>query len=515
MSSTRGDYGRAGVAGVVASAGGVAVSELLSGYFHLRLSPVEAVAEAIIGLTPGSVIEFVISHLGHNDKPLVLAGTLAGLAVVSFGAGVLARRSRAAAEAVFAVMGVVLLVAVRARLPAGDTRYLPALVGVATAMLLLSALTSRAASASSATTPGRLSTPEARASSRRSFLRLAAGVAGGALAVGAFGRVLAHGREKVEAARTALATRFRSVPAPAGVSVGVAGVAPWVTSAADFYRIDTSLSVPLITPSDWQLRIHGAVDKEITLGYDELLARGLTQAWLTLCCVSNPVGGNLISNAYWAGVRIAPLLAEARPHAGADAVLSRSVDGWTAGTPLGALTDDRNAMFAVAMNGQPLTPEHGFPVRMVVPGLYGYVSATKWVVDLEVTSFSSFSAFWSQRGWSPQGPVKTESRIDVPRKGADVSAGTVMVAGIAWAQHRGITKVELQVDDGVWAPARLAADPTIDTWRQWSYAWTATPGSHTLRVRATDGTGAAQTAEVADVVPDGASGWDTVRVTVS
>ncbi len=515
MRLAKGDYGRAALAGVVASAGGLAGSELVSGYFHLRVSPLEAVAESIIRLTPGSVIEFVISNVGRNDKPLVIAMTLLGLAVLSAGAGILAQRSLLAAEALFALMGVVLLAAVRSRLPPADTRYVPALVGVVAAMLLLSALTHRAAAASDATRQDPNLPVAVHTTSRRSFLRLAGATAVGALAAGAFGRVLAHGRQKVEAARQVLTARFSSLPTPAGVSAGVPGVSPWVTPATDFYRIDTSLSVPLVTPDSWHVRIHGMVDKEITLSYQDLLDRGLSEEWLTLCCVSNPVGGGLIGNASWSGVRIAPILAEAGPHPDADAVLSRSVDGWTAGTPLATLTDGRNAMFAVAMNGQPLTPEHGFPVRMVVPGLYGYVSATKWVVDLEVTRFSDFSAFWTDRGWSPQGPVKTQSRIDVPRSGTDVSAGTVMVAGIAWAQHRGITKVEVQVDDGPWETCRLAADPTIDSWRQWVHPWQAAPGTHIIRVRATDGTGETQTEQVADVVPNGASGWDSIQVSVA
>jgi hypothetical protein len=287
-----------------------------------------------------------------------------------------------------------------------------------------------------------------------------------------------------------------------------------VTPVDSFYRVDTSLSVPLVVPGDWQVRIHGMVDKEITLSYDQLVARGVTEDWMTLCCVSNPIGGDLIGNAWWAGVRIAPILAEAGPRAGADAVLSRSVDGWTAGTPLAALMDGRNALFALAMNGEPLTPEHGFPVRMIVPGLYGYVSGTKWVVDLEVTRFSDFSAFWTQRGWSVEGPVKTESRIDVPRNGSSVSAGEVVVAGVAWAQHRGIRRVEVRVDTGPWRVCRVAADPTIDSWRQWRYSWHASPGSHTIQVRATDDAGYTQTSKVADVVPNGASGYDAIQVSV-
>ncbi len=515
MKLTR-DQGRGALAGVVAAGAGLAVSELVSGFAHLRVSPVEAVAESIIRLTPGSVIEFVISHVGHDDKPLVIGSTLVGVAIVSALAGILALRSKPAAEAVFVVMGVVLLAAVHSRLPSGTTRYLPALSGVLVAMLMLSILTDRASAASTSRrdADGQPVPAATQALSRRSFLRLSGAVAVSAVVVGVAGRALAHGRAQVEAARAALARRFRPPPAVAGVAVGVDGVSPWVTPVESFYRVDTSLSVPLVVPDHWQVRIHGLVDKEITLTYDELLARGLTEDWMTLCCVSNPVGGNLIGNAYWAGVRIAPILAEAGVRPGADAVLSRSVDGWTAGTPLEALTDGRNALFAVAMNGQPLTPEHGFPVRMVVPGLYGYVSGTKWVVDLEVTRFDDFSAFWTQRGWSPQGPVKTQSRIDVPRGSSNLKVGTVMVAGVAWAQHRGIRRVEVQVDNGPWQDCRIAADPTIDSWRQWAYAWQATSGTHTLRVRATDDTGATQTGAVADVLPDGATGWDTIQVTV-
>lgn len=509
------DQGRGALAGVVAAGAGLSVSELCNGFAHLRVSPVEAVAESIISLTPGSVIEFVIAHLGHNDKPLVVVTTLVGLLVLSAVTGVVAMWSRPAGLAVFAGMGGVLLVAVHSRPPPGSTRYVPAVVGVLVAMVALSILAERAQIASSPGAGNSAMAPAVQGASRRSFLRLVGVVAASSVAFTVVGRALAHGRAKVEAARTSLMRRFGTVPAASGVSVGVEGVAPWVTPVADFYRIDTALRVPLVVPDDWQVRIHGLVDREITLTYDELLARGLTKHWLTLCCVSNPVGGELISNAYWAGVPIADILAEAGPRPEADAVLSRSVDGWTAGTPLSALTDGRNALFAVAMNGQPLTPEHGFPVRMIVPGLYGYVSATKWVVDLEVTRFSDFSAFWTQRGWSPKGPIKTQSRIDVPGNGAALSAGTVVVAGVAWAQHRGISKVEVQVDDGAWQECGLAADPTIDSWRQWSYSWQATRGSHAVQVRATDATGATQTDETAGVLPDGATGYDHIRVSVS
>jgi DMSO/TMAO reductase YedYZ molybdopterin-dependent catalytic subunit len=353
----------------------------------------------------------------------------------------------------------------------------------------------------------------ARDLSRRRFLAAAGTVAAVAVVVGVTGRALAHSRAAVEAARRKLHLPVSRRRTPQGADLGIRGVAPWQTDADSFYRIDTALAIPQILPRDWELRIHGLVDRELTVTYQDLLDRGLTGAWITLCCVSNPVGGNLISNAHWSGVRIADLLSEAGVQDGADAVLSTSADNWTAGTPLAALTDGRDAMLAIAMNGEPLTPEHGFPVRMVVPGLYGYVSGTKWVVDLEVTTFDRFSAFWTQRGWSAKGPIKTESRIDVPSNGS-VAAGDVVVAGVAWAQHTGIDKVEVKIGDADWAEADLAVEPTIDSWRQWSYVWAAEPGSYEIAVRATDASGYTQTGTREDVVPDGATGWDTIAVDV-
>jgi DMSO/TMAO reductase YedYZ molybdopterin-dependent catalytic subunit len=522
------------LAGVVSAGAGLAASEVSSGLLHQRVSPVVAVAESIIRLTPGAVVEQTISLVGHYDKPLVIAGTLLALCVLSGLAGMLALRSLAAGEAMFAVMGVALVLAVRARLTSSEATYIPAAVGVLIAMLALAALAPRVGVAGSSRAAPVVEAP-ARESptagsvlggsvsgsatgateSRRDFLRLAGVVGVGSVVLGLTGRVLAQGRAALDSARERLKLPVSRPVQPVGVSAGVSGVVPWNTSQADFYRIDTALSIPQILPADWSLRIHGMVDQELTLSYQDLLDRGLTEAWLTLCCVSNEVGGDLISNAWWSGVRIADVLAEAGVRSDADAVMSRSFDDWTCGTPLAALTDDRNALFAVAMNGEPLTPEHGFPVRMVVPGLYGYVSATKWVVELEVTRFSDFSAFWTERGWAPQGPVKTQSRIDVPRAGERVKEGNVALGGIAWAQHTGIAAVEIRIDNEAWQQANLAEDATIDSWRQWSYVWAAEPGAHRIQVRATDRSGQTQTAEEADVLPNGATGWHTIDVDVA
>ncbi len=503
--------------GLVSAGSGLAASELASGYLHQRVSPVVAVAESVIGLTPGAVIEFVISIVGRNDKPLLIGVVLLGLAVTSAAVGILALRSTGAAIAAFSAMGVVLVLAVHDRLTPSQATYIPAVLGIGAAMGVLMTMLPTARKAAAREANGLPSSEASAASSRsrREFLRTAGLVGMGALVVGATGRVLAHGRAAVDAARRHLKLNVTGRSAPPGTELSVDGITGWVTPQDDFYRIDTALSVPQILPANWSLRIHGMVDHELTLSYDDLIGRGLTEAWLTLCCVSNEVGGNLISNAWWSGVLLAPILHEAGIRDGADAVLSRSDDGWTCGTPIEALTDDRNAMLAVAMNGEPLTPEHGFPVRMVVPGLYGYVSATKWVVDLEVTRFADFSAFWTQRGWSAQGPIKTESRIDVPHNGATVKAGDVAIAGIAWAQHLGVETVEVRVDDEAWVEAELGKDASIDSWRQWAHVWAAEAGEHTIQVRATDASGAQQTSEQVGVLPDGATGWHTIHVKVT
>jgi len=352
---------------------------------------------------------------------------------------------------------------------------------------------------------------------RRRFFA-AAGVTALAAGIAATGgRLLGAARSNVTRAREALTlpTPAKAAsPVPAGVQSPVPGVTPWLTPNNDFYRIDTALSIPEINIDDWQLRVHGLVEQEVTLSFQDLLDAQLIESHVTLTCVSNPVGGNLAGNAKWLGLPIRDVLARAKPKDGADMVLSKSIDGFSASTPLEVLQDGRDAMLAIGMNGEPLPLEHGYPVRMVVPGLYGFVSATKWVVDLEVTRFADNKAYWTNRGWSERGPIKTMARVDVPRSFAKVAAGKVAVGGTAWAQTRGIAKVEVQIDNGAWAEATLSAEASTVTWRQWSYEWDAAPGPHYIKVRATDGTGQVQTDQRADPVPDGASGWQSVMVTV-
>jgi DMSO/TMAO reductase YedYZ molybdopterin-dependent catalytic subunit len=324
------------------------------------------------------------------------------------------------------------------------------------------------------------------------------------------------GRFRADASRADVEIPAPASPAPevAGADLDVPGLGPFITPNDRFYRVDTALLVPAVMAEEWSLRIHGMVDREIRLDYRSLLARSLIERDITLTCVSNPVGGGYIGNSRWIGAPLKDLLEEAGVHPGADQIVSTSVDGFTAGAPTAVATDGRDAMLAISMNGEPLPLDHGFPVRMIVPGLYGYVSATKWVVDLELTTFGAYSAYWVQRQWAQQAPIKTESRIDTPSGVRAVRAGRVPVAGVAWAQHRGIERVELRFDDGPWAEADLAAADTTDTWRQWVATWDATRGDHRLQVRATDGDGEIQPPDVQAPFPDGATGYHTVNVTV-
>ncbi|MBF8188293.1 molybdopterin-dependent oxidoreductase [Nonomuraea sp. K274] len=350
--------------------------------------------------------------------------------------------------------------------------------------------------------------------------RLLTGVAGGAVVATAatvLGRQFG-GRQALDAARAELALPRPATPArpiPAGANLGLKGLAPFITPNRDFYEVHTALVLPQVDPNEWRLRIHGLVDRPVEFSYADLLKMPLTEADVTLTCVSNEVGGDLVGNARWLGVRMADVLRRAGLRSDADMLLSTSADGFTCGTPADVVMDGRDALFAVAMNGEVLPVSHGFPVRQVVPGLYGYVSATKWLVDIKVTRFDQDEAYWTPRGWSAMGPIKTQSRIDIPATGDSLKVGRTTIAGVAWAQHTGVDAVEVRVDRGQWREARLAETPGADTWRQWSIDWDATAGQHTIEVRATDAAGRTQTEEMAPPAPDGATGWHTITVQVA
>ena len=357
---------------------------------------------------------------------------------------------------------------------------------------------------------------EVSPSGRRRFLVTGSVAVAAAGASGLVGRVLAE-RSNVSKARAAIklpAPVQRAPALPKGTDLDIPGLSRFVTPNSSFYRVDTALVLPQVAPSSWQLRIHGMVAHEMTLTFDDLLKLPLMEDWITLCCVSNPVGGPYIGNALWLGTSLSKLLRAAGIRAGAEQLLCTSVDGFTSGTPVQTVMDGRDAMLAVAMNGTPLPVAHGFPARLVVPGLYGYVSACKWVTDIKVTTWAGEYAYWATRGWSQRGPIKTESRIDVPNGSSTVRAGRTPVAGVAWAQHKGIEAVEVRVDGGDWHQARLAAVPGIDTWRQWVWEWDANRGDHVIEARATDKTGYTQTSALAPPPPNGASGYPTVNVMV-
>jgi DMSO/TMAO reductase YedYZ molybdopterin-dependent catalytic subunit len=438
----------------------------------------------------------------------LLVGTGLVLGVLAGAVGVLALRQVWYGVAGVAGLAVTGAAAAVSRPAAGVAAALPSVVGALAGGVALLLLLGRRPGVRTDAVAG------AAAGGRRRFLWQAGLWLGGAAVAGLAGRWLSL-RRGVSQARGAVALPAApSPPVPPASELAVPGLASFVTPNDEFYRIDISLVVPQVNPDTWRLRVHGRIRNAYTLSYAELLRRPMVERFVTLCCVSNEVGGDLVGNARWLGVPLAELLAEAEPEEGADQVVSRSVDGWTCGTPTAVLRDGRDALLAVGMNGQPLPVEHGFPARLVVPGLYGYVSATKWLAELELSSFADFDAYWVRGGWAREAPVKTQSRIDVPRSQSRVRAGRVTVAGVAWAQHRGIQRVEVQVDDGPWRAASLAAVPSVDTWRQWSLPWDATAGRHRLRVRATDRTGATQTPVRAEPFPDGATGWHTITVTV-
>lgn len=496
----------AGIGGLaIAALGALALSAV--GAVGGEAMPLAAVGAAFVDRTPLWLKTLAVQAFGTSDKTALWVGMALVILALLASIGAVARTRHTLALTSLAALGAVVIAAVVTREGARLLDVLPTLVGVAGAVIWLDRRARIARSEDA-------DAPDARAATRRSVLGLGAATAGFAATswwwARGTGPTLDDIREQI-----ILPEPVSSEPHVAAADMGTPGAVPWQVPTGDFYRIDTALVVPQVDPGTWRLRVYGEVEQEVEITWADLLRRPMVERWVTLACVSNEIGGDLVGNALWLGWPVRELLAMARPRAGADMVLSRSVDGWTAGTPLETLTDDRNALLAVGMNRQPLTAEHGFPVRLVVPGLYGYVSATKWVTELKVTRFAVDMGYWTPRGWSAFGPVKTASRIDVPRSGREVRAGLVPVAGVAWAMHRGIAAVQVSVDGGPWRDARLAGQPTVDAWRQWAFDWDAPPGAHTLSVRAQDGTGEWQPATVTRSDPDGATGHHTVTVRVA
>ena len=503
-----------GLAGLLTGGVALGVAELTAAVTGPNGAPVIAVGETAINLTPVPVKEFAIAHFGTHDKAALIAGILMLLAAFAALIGVLAVRRLAyglAALGVFAAVGVAAAVS-----QGGGLNVVPTLAGTAVAAATLVLMVRAIRGTGPVEGTGLAEGTGGKGLERRRFLVVGAGAAALGVAAGGLGNALL-GRFSVASSRAAVRLPGPAVPAPAvsaGTDLRIPGLTPFMTSNASFYRVDTDLVLPQVSPETWTLTIDGMVDRPVELTFAELLKMPLTEADITLVCVSNEVGGTYNGNAAWLGVPLAGLLRRAGVRAGADQVLSAATDGMTISTPVAAIMDGRNALLAVGMNGQPLPVAHGFPARMIVPGLYGYVSATKWVTKLTLTTFARQKAYWTQRGYSAQAPIKTESRIDVPKPLSQVEAGLITVAGVAWAPAKGIAKVEVSADNGPWQKATLAASGGIDTWRQWMWDWDARPGLHNLRVRATDNSGATQTPQRAYPVPNGASGWDSVVVTV-
>lgn len=498
------------ISGVLAAAVVLGVGELVALPINPDASPFYAVGATTVDRTPAWAREFAIDTFGTNDKPALFIGMSILIVLLGAVAGLLERRRRPIGSVILVLLGAVGVYAAMQR-PTADAMYVfPTLVGVVAGVATLRLLITQLEVPLS---PGVADSwlP------RRQFLLLAGAALAVAAAAGAAGKFVGQRIAGAVANREDFVVPTAADPAPpipAGADVAIAGASTYITPNDDFYRIDTALLVPQLTTDSWELRIHGMVDREMTLSFDDLVARTPIERVITLTCVSNEVGGVLAGNAKWIGYPMKDLLDEVGVHPDADMLLSTSVDGFTVGTPVEIVTDGRDAILAVAMNGEPLPFEHGYPVRQVVPGLYGFVSATKWVTEWELTRFDKVEAYWTQRGWGAQAPIKTSSRIEVPAALAPIEPGQVLVAGTAWAQHRGIEQVEVRVDNGEWQPATLAQEYSIDTWRQWSWMWDAGSGLHTVQVRATDLDGNAQVEERTPPIPGGATGWHTRSFTV-
>ncbi|MBB3606202.1 DMSO/TMAO reductase YedYZ molybdopterin-dependent catalytic subunit [Mycolicibacterium sp. BK556] len=501
-------------AGVAAAAVALGVVELTAAFFSPAADARTSVGTAVINLTPGPVKEWAIQTFGTADKLFLSVSVLAVIGVLAAVAATWERPRIPVATLAFVAAAVAGSLAVLAIPGARGIDIIPTLLGAVCGIAVLRFLIGRI-DATEREEPER---NDAGVDPGRRLSLLTFGIGGLGLLSGVAGAVISRRLHSVSGDREsfALPSAAPASPVPADVTPQGVQLPSFITSNKDFYRIDTALSVPQLARADFRLRIHGMVDREVTYTFDDLAKFEPITKVVTLTCVSNPVGGDLISNATWTGYRVADLLRDSGIHPDADMVLSTSVDGFTAGTPVEALTDARESMLAIGMNGVPLPVEHGYPARLVVPGLYGYVSATKWVVDLELTRFDRVQAYWTKLGWSERGPIKTESRIDVPRDGQKVAKGAVTFGGVAWAQNRGVKAVEVRIDDGPWQQAQLGSSYSNDTWRLWSFPWTATQGGfHTITARATDNTGAVQTEDQAPPAPDGATGWPTVSFEVA
>jgi len=513
------------LAGVIAAGAALATTELIAALAapH-RPGPVASVASRVVDVGAGSLKDLAIDLFGTNDKAALVVGIVIVSLALGAVVGVLAARWWWVAVVAFGGAGAVGLIASardpQASVLVGTVACVSGAVVGAAALLVLLGLVpvpepamarapepAMVGAGASSPVRGPLPNPRVKQPDRRTFFVVAGGV-GLAAAMGTLASRALRGpsRARTSRAEVKLPAPTETVPLPDSQPFTVAGLTPYVTDNDHFYRIDTAVFVPQVDVATWRLQITGRVDRPLTFTYDDLLAMDLVEEAVTLACVSNDVGGSLVGNALWRGVPLTTLLDQAGVHADASQILARSVDDFTVGLPTAAATDGRTALVAVAMNGEPLPIEHGYPARLVVAGLYGYVSATKWLTRVELTRFEDADSFWVERGWDRDGPIKLQSRVDVPRSGAAVPRGTVTVAGVAWAPSIGISAVEVQMDEDPWVRAELGRVASIDTWVQWRYPFELAPGDHVVSVRAIDAHGTVQTDATTPPEPNGASG---------
>lgn len=509
------------VAGVAATAVALSTGEILAAITGFFPSFLDSVTSVVIDLAPKALVDFGINVFGTYDKVVLVAVALALTCGIGALIGRFARqgvRIAALGASIFGVIGVVASSSQGASL-LGAIAGAAISIGMAIAVyaVLMKRTVPSAIEQQSDLLAPDTAEMAAEGLSRRKFFWTAAGISAASGSVALATRMISSGISS-EAARSQLTLPAPKSPLPVppeSASVDASGVTPLVTQNTDFYKIDTAVFTPRIDSRNWELKVSGMVSSPYQISFDELLEMEMVEEFVTLACVSNEVGGDLIGNARWLGVPLAQLLDRAGVDGGADQIVGRSSDNFTVGFPTEVALDGRVALVAVAMNGEPLPTGHGFPARLVVAGLYGYVSATKWISEIELTTFDAFDAYWIPRGWARRAPIKTQSRIDVPRASARLASGQTAVAGVAWAPSRGISKVEVQVDSEPWKVAELAEPLSVNSWRQWVFRWNATPGRHLIRVRATDGNGETQTDRISPPEPNGATGYHTISVSVA
>ncbi|MEX0832025.1 MAG: molybdopterin-dependent oxidoreductase [Nitriliruptoraceae bacterium] len=534
--------------GVTAAFVAIGISELVAGILPGRRSPLSAIGDAIIDATPGPIVRWAIVWFGSANRLALLSSMALVVAALGIIAGIIATRRRLLARAIFAFVavaaatvlaadaltpivtaitapllaglaGIAVLEWLLRRVPGRNTDIAPAVTAPGTASSDPDEASPDANGAGSADEfdPSLARTPTAGLRSRRNFLLATGGSLAAGLAAALAGQRL-MARQVLQQVRDQIALPRPRAPLPApepSASFAVDGLSPIITPTNDFFRIDARLNPLRLDGTGHVVTIKGLVDNPFEITYEEILDLAVVEADVTLSCVSNEVGGPLIGTARWQGVPLTDLLDRAGVQDGADQIVGRAVDTWTAGFPLEAAYDGRTALVAVGMNGEPLPARHGFPVRLVVEGLYGYVCNTKWLSEIELTTFADYQAYWIRLGWAPFGPIKTQSRIDVPRHQATVPAGTVTIAGVAWSNEHGVDGAEVRIDDGPWMVAEVTEPLARGTWRQWRHLWDASPGRHRISVRAIDAQGEPQTEVRRPPDPDGATGHHTVTVTVS